>query len=1577
VSNAGIPSHSTYLDTLQPYTGSTMNCSTLDVDLSLLPYPIALMAQHLDGAISSQTHPSDCLSRLKDCFELSFKYLTSVLLAEYFANTARPQTVNDSLLTLLWKPTTGDWFQLVEDLSGLLLIDPQSDHPIARLFKVPAGRKQKLSSTPLFEQLKGFPRFRNDSQLGHGQTSPPALIEQNMKDWIPVLRKLLVDITSLCLDREWRLGRIIDTGHFELWMGPAAPGESICCPSTFPVDSIGHFGIAASNRLHCDLYPFLCCLTDDDRGNYLCLYDSITKYRESRKQALLSDVAAAKRVESDAPFVGLERHFTIPVLRAHFNKQRRETIDGRIIQFTELLLEHSDVVGRRWAIDYVKHFIETHDRGLLVIEGEPGKGKTALMCHLIENEFGHYTPRPVCFFYRRTGGYTNPEKCSESLYFALLQSHSIAEEPSPNQLPSSQEIDGKLADLLSRSIAPRLLPSRPQLILIDALDEAQSSPDQKTAFQRLPENLPAGVYVIVTTRPVADRSILGRRADLHWYDLDSPDLQQDHLRDGLDYIHRHLDESRLPPQSSAEFARLCNGNFLVLTLVVKHARDRMPLQEAHDFIRQLAMASEEDKLGFVYREFWHRMTKNLNREEVNLVCDAAGTLLAARVPITAEMICKCLDISDGDWQFAYRHISEYLTPIEQLGDDQPEIAFRIYHATFADFLSAHVVRQTDRYDGKLASYCTGWRELKNTHGRLYALRYGLYHLQAAANWDGVDRMLADQFFIEEAIAAGFLDDLLENIASISNAVPRQLASGDHVRLIDDPRSLQELRKVLRHYGPFLERHPESVFQCVANRIRLRPIALEAPKGISSPHPGSAYRLMELCRTWEGTSSEEYWVRDALGADIGIVDAEPILFHHGATTGPSCIASSSCGRMVAIALKKEVLVFDTNSGRRLTRLDHEGRIRHICFSGDGSRLACVVERLPAISPNMTFEDLLVEWCVAVWSTNDWRCVRDINCRSGLEAIAFVDDIIVGVRSIANWVEVWDCEVGVLLCEVKHQEEDVAVDHIAISPNGHHFTTISHDRSVRVWDTATGELLGETRIGSGIVQAAFAGTTSLLALSTYDVLYLWDWRPRRLPDGRELMYSFGDWLEPGGRCCPLEEWSAGDGGGAVAFSFDGTLLAVGRNAGRIDIWRLANKPSICHERDGSTTRRLECEVTKEYSFNGHGESSVDVVGFLPTSHDLVTASHDGTAALWDTERLPMDAASRHTDTISDLAFSPRGEFLVTSSFDGSIRFWDPLHGSHLGRFSREGCCAITLRVSEDGSRVATGWNDGSVHIIDAISHGDIASFQVRGPVVQVEFGLNREQVIIRTSYGAILVWNLEDGSTNVLTTDSDRGELMPLTLSEDRQTLAFCPYLSDTIRVWSLLQMQARTIASQVRVCGLALSGSTDSLVASRFDGGGMQLWRLTGQSESDRVPGVPPSNRMAFAEAGRYLVAGNEPSGFETGIKGIDLIHMRLHDAKPQDTRVTVWDLDTGTCVETTDGYGDTLGIALALKRHRAIVHGSELAIIEPNGDRDIAWFPAAPRIVRTHPTAPIWAGALGNRLWIWHLETCHPVAGLL
>ena len=67
----------------------------------------------------------------------------------------------------------------------------------------------------------------------------------------------------------------------------------------------------------------------------------------------------------------------------------------------------------------------------------------------------------------------------------------------------------------------------------------------------------------------------------------------------------------------------------------------------------------------------------------------------------------------------------------------------------------------------------------------------------------------------------------------------------------------------------------------------------------------------------------------------------------------------------------------------------------------------------------------------------------------------------------------------------------------------------------------------------------------------------------------------------------------------------------------------------------------------------------VAFSPDGRLLATASHDGTARLWDPATgEPRRTLTGHTDAVIGVAFSPDGRLLATASHDKTARLWTDL-------------------------------------------------------------------------------------------------------------------------------------------------------------------------------------------------------------------------------------------------------------------------------------------------------------------------------
>ncbi|MBT5707851.1 MAG: hypothetical protein HOI66_16170 [Verrucomicrobia bacterium] len=76
--------------------------------------------------------------------------------------------------------------------------------------------------------------------------------------------------------------------------------------------------------------------------------------------------------------------------------------------------------------------------------------------------------------------------------------------------------------------------------------------------------------------------------------------------------------------------------------------------------------------------------------------------------------------------------------------------------------------------------------------------------------------------------------------------------------------------------------------------------------------------------------------------------------------------------------------------------------------------------------------------------------------------------------------------------------------------------------------------------------------------------------------------------------------------------------------------------------------------------HGDG-VQKVAFHPNSHELVTASEDGSAVIWNVKSgEPLYRVLRHKGPVQDVVYTKDGRFILTSSSDRTVRLWDASSG-----------------------------------------------------------------------------------------------------------------------------------------------------------------------------------------------------------------------------------------------------------------------------------------------------------------------------
>ncbi|PNH10193.1 WD repeat domain-containing protein [Tetrabaena socialis] len=396
---------------------------------------------------------------------------------------------------------------------------------------------------------------------------------------------------------------------------------------------------------------------------------------------------------------------------------------------------------------------------------------------------------------------------------------------------------------------------------------------------------------------------------------------------------------------------------------------------------------------------------------------------------------------------------------------------------------------------------------------------------------------------------------------------------------------------------------------------------------------------------------------------------------GCPDGVSSVAWSPDGRTLAGGSGNSIHCWDAASGEATTVLQgHSAPVRGVAWRPDSGAVASASN----------------DQMLRLWDPKSGACTAVLKGHAGNAlTVAWSPDggTLASGGDNEMLVRLWDAgpavtaggggagTSSVALSQALPQQEQVHAETIASvswSPDGAAIASASMDKTLRVWDAASGEcratLLGH--IGK-VFSVAWSPSGRALASGSLDrTVRLWD--------------------AASGECTATLE-GHGDQVYSVSWSPDGGAVASGSWDASVRVWDAST---------GACTSTLQ---------NSSGR--VSGVAWSPGGQQLACAL-DKAVLLYD---MPSGSTAAtlegHTAQVVCVAWSPDGRCLLSGGWDMCARVWDVASGQCTATLQGHTMWIWSVAWSPDGGSLATFGNDASLRVWDAASGECSATVQVR--------------------------------------------------------------------------------------------------------------------------------------------------------------------------------------------------------------------------------------------------------------------------
>ena len=745
--------------------------------------------------------------------------------------------------------------------------------------------------------------------------------------------------------------------------------------------------------------------------------------------------------------------------------------------------------ARQWIFDEIEAWRKRSNERALIITGEPGIGKSAIVAELVHrNPDGQMLAYHCC----QSGAAATLSASRFVRNIAALIASKIGKYADMLSQPAISEIlteEACAADPLSAFEGGILTPlesvpapDATRYILIDAINESLELNEKHGILDILASRLmrlPSWLRLVITTRK--NREILDRLKGVRTIEVSANDPRN--ISDARTYIDLRSKELAI---ETLLLTQNLSYVFFRKNLEIKSASNFLYLYNA---FREIELNPGKTDYFFEkipsglyaqYLEFFKRhFPDEKSFERVKTLLEV---LIAADIPLASNILLSIIESHESNYlSSALRELSAYLI--------EGEAGYELYHKSLADWLTSDELKgafyfiNTQNGHNRIAQYCYNAYISKKETLPEFALKHAIANLIKSGRWKEIEQILTDPEFITQkccqAMVYGLLNDYemcLSNVSESLAHVSLIFKSGSYYFQCPSCGTINLTQKNLSN--------AETACQHCRGKIFTNDFILET----------DAINIENLCQRQQSIKvSTQAATQERLTKNVSEFYRFIRKYAHIFQKFPGQIYDYIFNidernpvrpiiESYRNAYKKTWLLYANEPERKnsniLTFSAHESAVCYAGVSADNKLMASGA----------------TDGIVKIWNYKTGENINSFTAhKSKITYCAFSPDgrfLVTAAEWPDNAIKVWDAKTFEDIFELCGHE--AGISGCAFSPDGSKLASVSHDKTVKIWNmTLACEIKTLSGHAGDVLCCAFSPDAKTIATGGKDrALILWD-------------------------------------------------------------------------------------------------------------------------------------------------------------------------------------------------------------------------------------------------------------------------------------------------------------------------------------------------------------------------------------------------------------------------------------------------------------------------------------------------------